>query len=130
MIRKNDEDVMFMSAAGNVGIGTVGLPQNKLEVAGTIRAYEILVEDGWQDRVFEADYHLSSLEEEANFIEENGHLSQFESEEAMGGEILLKDVTVRQQIAIEEMMLHMIELNERLKALEEENKALKAQLNK
>jgi len=80
---------------GNVGIGTSN-PTYKLSVNGNIRAKEIKVESGWSDYVFYDDYKLPSLEEEESFIEMNGHLIGFESEEDMEGEISLGDVSKRQ----------------------------------
>ena len=112
---------------GNVGIGSV-TPDNKLDVKGTIRAEEVKVELGWSDYVFYDDYQLPTLQEEATHIEEKGHLLGFESEADMGGEIQLGDVSKRQQAKIEEMMLHLIEMNTRLEKLENENAALRQQL--
>lgn len=103
----------------NVGIGTE-TPVHKLDVCGTIRSKEVLVETGWCDFVFEKDYQLPTLEEEACHIAEKGHLIGFESEKEMGGEIQMGEVTKRQQQKIEEIMLHLIELkneNEVLKKL-------------
>jgi len=108
--------VLHPTGNGNVGIGT-GTPDYKLDVNGGIRAKEVLVESGWSDHVFLPEYELKSLEKEATFIEENGHLSGFDSEAAMKGMINVEDVTNKQQVKIEEMMLHMIQLNEEIKAL-------------
>lgn len=108
--------VLHPTGNGNVGIGT-GTPDYKLDVYGGIRALEVLVESGWSDHVFLPEYELKSLEQEAQFIEQNGHLSGFDSEADMEGLINMEDVTNKQQVKIEEMMLHMIQLNEEIKAL-------------
>ncbi len=112
----NGNIVLHPTGNGNVGIGT-GTPDFKLDVNGGIRAKEVLVESGWSDHVFLPEYKLNSLETEATFIEQNGHLSGFDSEAAMEGMINVEDVTNKQQVKIEEMMLHMIQLNEEIKAL-------------
>jgi len=118
-----------------IGIGTT-TPENALDVNGTIRAKEIKVESGWSDYVFYDDYQVPTLEEEEKHIEENGYLLGFESEEDMQGEILIGDVSRRQQAKIEEMMLHLIEMNKAIKALQqsekklrEENETLKVKLS-
>jgi len=119
---------MRITQTGNVGIGGTF----KLAVNGTIRAKEIVVEEGWSDYVFYDDYQLPTIEEEEKHIEENGHLLGFESEENMAGEIQLGDVAKRQQAKIEEMMLHLIGMNKQLakmqtkiEHLEKENARLK-----
>jgi len=128
---------MRITSNGNVGIGTT-TPGNKLEVNGTIRTKEIIVEaTGWPDYVFYNDYNLPTLEEEEKHIEAKGHLLGFESEADMAGEIQLGDVSKRQQAKIEEMMLHLIEikkevlgLNNKVAELEKENDQLKKQISK
>jgi len=134
-LRHDNNTKMVVTDAGNVGIGTTS-PDNKLDVLGTIRSNEVKVELGWSDYVFYDDYQLSTLEEEEKFIKENGHLPGFESEKAMNGEIQLGDVSRRQQAKIEEMMLHLIEINKTVKQmgdkisqLEQENAQLKKQLS-
>ena len=118
----NDEK-MIIQQNGNVGIGT-DTAMYKLDICGTIRAIEVLVEDDWCDYVFEEDYQLPSLEEEKEHIETNGYLLGFESEEAMEGKISLHDVTKRQQVKIEEYALQLIKLDEKNKLLELQNEDL------
>lgn len=57
--------------AGNLGIGVTN-PTRKLEVNGTIRAKEVIVETAgsWADYVFDKDYKLPSLTEVENHIKE------------------------------------------------------------
>lgn len=124
----NNDEKMRVKVDGNVGIGTTN-PQHKLEVCGTIRAEEVIVEEGWCDFVFDSDYVLPTLEEEKMHIEEAGYLIGFESEEMMAGEIDLGGVTKRQQQKIEELVLHQIELNETISALQEQLSELKAKLH-
>jgi len=112
---------------GNIGIGTT-TPDNELDVNGTIRAKEIIVEEGWGDYVFYDNYQLPTLEDEEEHIEENGHLLGFESAEDMEGQIQLGDVSKRQQVKIEEMMLHLIEMKKEIEQLKKENEQLKKQM--
>ncbi len=108
---------------GKVGINTTS-PENELDVCGIIRGNEVKVQSGWCDFVFEDDYQLQTLEEEEAYVAENGYLSGFESEEEMEGEIQLGDVTFRQQQKIEEIMLHLFEMNKKISTLEQQNEEL------
>lgn len=112
---------------GNVGVGITN-PQFKLDICGHIRAKEVRVQTGWCDFVFDENYDQPTLAEEELFIKEQGHLSGFQSEAEMDGEVKLADVTVRQQEKIEQMMLHLIEINKRLEKVEAENTELKQKL--
>jgi len=48
----------------------------------------------------------------------------------MGGKISVGDVSVRQQVKIEEIMLHLIELKKEVEELKQENEELKAATKK
>jgi len=117
----NNVEMMRIKANGNVGIGTKNA-QYKLDVCGPIRAKEVIVKTGWCDFVFEPAYYLSTLKEEEEFIKRYGHLSNFKSAEDMNGEININDIFKRQQVQIEENVLHLISLNE-------ENETLKMQVS-
>jgi hypothetical protein len=125
--RVDGTNVLSLTPGGFVGIGTND-PQNPLDVNGRIRSLEVKVVQTLGDFVFDNDYQLSTLEEEESFIQQNGHLKGFMSEESLNGELPLGEVTHLQQVKIEEMMLHLIDMNKRLTALEKENAELKARL--
>ena len=64
---------LFLQNNGNIGIGTKS-PAYKLDVIGTIRAREILVDlngVGGADFVFDTNYRLRPLSEVQSFIAEN-----------------------------------------------------------
>jgi hypothetical protein len=116
--------------SGNVGIG-VANPTNELEVCGTIRAKEIKVESGWCDYVFEEDYELMSLDQVEAFIQTNGHLPRTPSAAEIQAEGLeLAKATENQQEKIEEIFLHLIDMQESLQDLEAENAELKSEIER
>lgn len=122
---------------GKVVIGDVTRPGNyKLYVEDGILTEQIKValatSSDWADYVFQDDYNLKPLEEVEQHIQEKGHLHNTPSAEQLvaDGGIELKTATVNQQEKIEELFLHVIEMNKRLKTLEEENKQLKTAKNK
>ena len=110
---------------GLVGIGTSN-PQSALAVNGTVTAREIVVTNsGWPDYVFADDYQLMSLEEVETFIKTNKHLPNIPSEYVIENEGLpVSDMTGRRMEKIEELTLHVIELNKKVKKLEAENERL------
>ncbi len=124
----NSSEKMRIEDNGYVGIGTA-TPQYKLDVCGQIRSEEVVVENNWCDYVFDEDYSLKSIDEQVEFIEENGHLANFESEVEMAGEINIGDVTKRQQQTIEEQMLYIGQLNEDNKELQKQNEELQEQFD-
>lgn len=103
-----------------------------LAVRGKIVTHEVVVTtNGWADYVFRPDYNLLPLEAVSTHIDENGFLPNMPcAAEIEEKGIEVSTMTVMQQEKIEELFLHMIEMNERLKSLEAENAELKALLNK
>lgn len=109
---------MVVKNTGNVGIG-INNPNNKLEVNGLIRAKEVRITlSNWPDYVFNDSYQLPTLKEEAQYIESNGHLSGFQSETEMEGGLTLGDVTKRQQEKLEQVLLHLIDMNKKVEKME------------
>lgn len=124
-----------------VGIGTANIPNEttannqpyRLYVRGGIKAEEIKVEmcaGSWCDYVFRSDYHLTPLSEVAQHIQEKGHLHNIASASTIENEGLeLKSITINQQEKIEEIFLHLIKMEQRVNALEAENKQLRNALS-
>lgn len=120
---------------GSVTIGTTNLPSGyKLAVGGNIIAEKVRVKlqsSGWPDYVFGKEYSLLSLKETERFIKLNNHLpgvpSAAEIEKSGldlgdGQAVLLKK--------IEELTLHLIEMNKKVEKLILENEALKKKIDR
>lgn len=108
-------------------LGGQSLTDYKLFVNGGILANEWLVPNvsTWGDYVFEDNYNLKSLSEIAQHIEENGHLHNTPSaEEIETNGLEVAAMTINQQEKIEELFLHLIEMDKRLKNLEAKNEKL------
>lgn len=121
-------DSFAIMGSGNVGIG-VAFPSYKLDVNGTLRAKEIIVETGWADYVFGEDYVLTPLEEVESFISAHGHLPGIPSgKEVEENGLRLAEMQTLMMAKIEELTLHLIELNKKVEALERENRDLHTQL--
>jgi hypothetical protein len=120
--------------AGNVYIGTnpstLTLAENnyKLVVGGTIGATKVKVtQSGWADYVFYDNYKLQPLTEIEKFVKVNKHLEGVPTEkEVKENGVDLGETQVILLKKIEELTLHLIELN---KKLEHQNSQIKA-LNK
>ena len=105
---------------GNVGIGTQN-PNYKLDVAGTIRANEIIVNTTGADFVFAEDYQLRPLSEVKTFIQENKHLPEIKSaQEMQENGVGINELQTQLLQKIEELTLYILQQEERIKALETE----------
>ncbi len=111
--------------SGNVGIGTT-TPENKLDVNGTIRAKEVIVETNWSDFVFADEYKLRSLSEVEEHINQHGHLPDVPSAESIQSEGLSvgESQTIMMQ-KIEELTLYVIELKKQNDSLQNQIKELR-----
>jgi hypothetical protein len=130
--------LMRIKGDGRVAIGTSSTPPSldggstnigayRLYVEGGILTKEVRVRELWADYVFAPEYHLLSLPQVEAFIAENGHLPNTPSARDVAAQgINLGAATANQQEKIEELYLHLIEMNKRLEKLEAENAALKA----
>ena len=111
---------MLNARGGNVGIGTT-TPFYKLDVNGTIRAKEVLVNlnNGGADFVFEENYLLRPLNEVSDFIQANKHLPEIPSAADMVNNGLdMGEFQIKLLQKIEELTLYIIEQDKRIKELE------------
>ncbi|PHN07333.1 hypothetical protein [Flavilitoribacter nigricans] len=124
---------------GKVAIGTNQMPTTlngynlsnyKLYVCGGILADELLIPSvSWCDYVFEDTYDLTPLEDVKEHIATKGYLHKTPSAEEVESEgMKIGEITVNQQEKIEEIFLHLIEMNDQLQELKAENASLKTQL--
>ena len=106
---------------GNVGIGTSS-PQYKLDVYGTIRAREILVNLNGigADFVFSPNYTLIPLGEVKKFINENKHLPEIPpAVEMYSSGINMSEMQIKLLQKIEELTLYVIEQEEKINELQQ-----------
>ena len=120
-----------VTTTGKVGIGVAAtnMPGNyKLYVADGILTEQVKVSKNnpWPDYVFEADYNFRSISETEQFIKLNKRLPGIPDALTIEKEGQnLGELQVLQQEKLEELYLHIIALEKRIKALEEENGKLK-----
>jgi len=119
-------ETMRFTKDSNVGIG-VGNPTEKLEVNGKIRTQEVIVtQENWPDYVFEKDYDLSPLSKVEEYIQAHKHLPNIPKGKTIEEEGLeLGEMNKLLLEKIEELTLHLIDQDKRLKILEEENSKLR-----
>ncbi|MEQ9298574.1 MAG: hypothetical protein RIF33_08425 [Cyclobacteriaceae bacterium] len=118
--------------AGKVGIGTSTVSADfMMSVDGEIEAEEIVVQVvGVPDYVFHEDYDLLSLDEVADYIDQNSHLPEIPSAaELEESGMSLGEMNLLLLKKIEELTLHLIiseqrvdQLIDRLKVIEEYDK--------
>lgn len=113
---------LFLQNNGNIGIGTKS-PAYKLDVIGTIRAREILVDlngVGGADFVFDTDYRLRPLSEVQSFITENKHLPEIQSAQDMQQNgVSVNELQFQLLQKIEELTLYIIEQDQQIKDLQQ-----------
>ena len=111
------------TVTGNVGIGKFN-PGNKLEVNGTVRSKEVVVDNiAWPDYVFGENYKLASLDDIARFVRENKHLPDIPSAKEVEEKGLhLGDMQKKMMEKIEELTLYVIELKKEIDKLKHVSK--------
>jgi hypothetical protein len=120
-------NALVIKQNGNIGIGTN--PLYKLDVKGTIRSCEVIVntENGC-DFVFKSNYKLMDLKKLENFVKTNEHLPEIPSEKEMiENGVNMKEFQMKLLQKIEELTLYTIEQNKKLEQQNQEIIELKKQ---
>lgn len=109
----------WINTNANFGIGTSN-PQYKLDVRGTIRATEVLVNTPTgADFVFDKDYNLRPLSEVQSYIQENRHLPEIPSAKEMIEEgVNMSELQIQLLQKIEELTLYILQQEQRIHELE------------
>ncbi|MBS0631418.1 MAG: hypothetical protein JSS11_05860 [Verrucomicrobia bacterium] len=129
MIGPSDTAKVTILSSGNVGIGMVS-PTQKLEVNGTIRAKEVLIETtGWSDYVFDQSYRLAPLSEVEQHIKTEGHLPGIPSAQQVAEHgVSIGEMQSKLLAKIEELTLHQIAQEKELARISSENAELRNQV--
>jgi hypothetical protein len=113
---------MVITPTGNVLIGQTTQTNTtyKLDVAGKIRANEIVVNTTGADFVFEENYNLRSLSEVEQFVKENKHLPEIApAAEMQASGVSVSELQTQLLQKVEELTLYIIEQNKRIAELEQ-----------
>jgi fibronectin type 3 domain-containing protein len=121
---------IYCDGNGGVGIGTPTVPTGyRMAVKGKVMAegVKVALETEWPDYVFEEGYKLMDIDALKKFIEANGHLPNVPAAHKVANEgVDVAEINVVLLEKIEELSLYLINMEERMKLLEEENSRLKS----
>ena len=122
-VRFTSHNHCWVNTLGNFGIGTTN-PLYKLDVRGTIRADEILVNHvSGADFVFDKSYNLRPLSEVKTYVQQNQHLPEIPSAaEMQENGVNMNELQMQLLQKVEELTLYIIQQDQRIKELEEQLK--------
>lgn len=122
----NNVERMRIIANGNIGIGTIA-PDYKLDVLGTIRAHDVLINtQKTADFVFAPDYCLRPLAEVEQFITDHRHLPEIApAADMLQNGVNMGEFQIQLLQKIEELTLYVIELKKENEAQQKEIDELK-----
>ncbi len=116
----------------SLGAGKAFPGAYRLYVRGGVLAEQVKVAmyntGEWADYVFAKDYDLKPLTEVEQFVKQHKHLPNIPSAKEMvqqGNDLGKTDALLLEKI--EELYLHMIDMDKRMKALEQQNQTLKSE---
>jgi hypothetical protein len=108
-------------------------PSYSLFVGGGIMTEDVLVKlkGNWADYVFASDYKLLSLNATEKYITENKHLPNIPSaKKVVENGISLGEMSILQMEKIEELTLHLIQMNKEKEGLQAKQVLLERRLSK
>jgi hypothetical protein len=128
-------EIMRISADGNVGMGTTNPGSFKLAVAGKIGAWgEVRVftnDTPFPDYVFEPNYKLTPLTEIESYVKANKHLPEVPSANEIAKDgMSLNAMNVILLKKVEELTLHLINQSKQIEKLQADLKQLKDEKQK
>ena len=131
-VSMNNTDLYVDDGIG-VGVFTNVIPTGyKFAVRGKAITEELKVQlyANWPDYVFQKNYLLPNLETTEAYIQDKGHLPNMPSAKNIEAEkgFEVGEMTRLQQEKIEEIYLHLIQLNKEIKELKTENQQLKEKI--
>lgn len=132
VFKTNGNESMRISASGSVSIGTDDAKGYTLAVNGDAVFTRIKVKlyGSWPDYVFDSAYQLPTLPFLEKYVSENKHLPGIASaSEVEKGGVDLAETQIALLKKIEELTLHVIQLNKRLEGQVEEINVLKQSLS-
>lgn len=120
-IRFTSHDHSWVNTLGNFGIGTTN-PLYKLDVRGTIRADEIIVNQvSGADFVFDKSYILRPLSEVKEYVQQNQHLPEIPSAEEMQEKgVNINELQMQLLQKVEELTLYILQQEQRIQELEKQ----------
>ena len=123
-------EALIIKQNGSIGIGTPDPGSFKLAVEGKIGAHEVVVTtEGWADFVFEPEYKLMSLSELESFVKTNKHLPEIPSAaEVQENGVSVGEMNAKLLQKIEELTLHVIEMNKEVEFLKKKNLKLESEI--
>lgn len=119
--KDNSSVILNDIPGGKVGIGVFPTTYT-LEVNGTTRAKEVIVETGWADYVFDEKYKLRSIDEMEAFVKENKHLPNIpKASDIETNGLKVGETNKVMMEKIEELALYIIQLKKEIDILKAKN---------
>lgn len=127
LIGVNGAERLRVTTDGKVGIGTTS-PESMLSINGKVESEEVQVKLNVADYVFNDNYKILSIEELETYIKENKVLPNIQTQKDVNenrGLVKIGELSISLMEKVEELTIHIIELNKRIKFLENKIETIK-----